>query len=67
MRKEEDIPRTVNTIGVKSVDEFVEKIVNNGGVILRPKFAVPSVGYFAYCSDPEGTVFGIMEDDPEAK
>lgn len=67
MRKEEGVPRTVNTIGVKSVDEFIERIINSGGTVLRPKSAVPGVEYFAYCTDPEGTVFGIMENDPEAK
>jgi len=29
--------------------------------------AVPNVGYMAYCKDPEGNLFGIMQVDPNAK
>jgi predicted enzyme related to lactoylglutathione lyase len=31
-----------------------------------PKFAVPTIGWLAYCSDTEGTPFGVMQMDPEA-
>ena len=58
---------TENTISVDSVDDFVAKIESNGGVILRPKSAVPGVGWLAYCQDSEGNTFGIMQDDPGAQ
>jgi predicted enzyme related to lactoylglutathione lyase len=58
---------TVNTVSVASVDVFVEKITAAGGKVAAPKMAVPGVGWFAYCSDTEGNVFGIMQDDPSAK
>jgi hypothetical protein len=57
---------TVNTIDVSSVDEFSEKISKAGGKVVRPKMAVPGVGWLAYCQDTEGTLFGIMQDDPNA-
>ena len=38
-----------------------------GGTVLMEKTAVPGVGYFAYCKDTEGNVFGIIEGDLEAK
>lgn len=57
---------TVNTIDVPSVDEFAKKIVDAGGKVIRPKTAIPGVGWFAYCLDTEGNVFGIMENDPKA-
>lgn len=57
----------VNTIGVASVDEFVQKIVRAGGKIIIPKNAIPGVGWQAYCEDTEGNVFGIHQTDPEAK
>jgi predicted enzyme related to lactoylglutathione lyase len=31
-----------------------------------PKMAVPGVGWLAYAKDPEGTVFGMMQEDPDA-
>ena len=58
---------TQNTIDVLSVDEFVRRIVAGGGKVVTPKQAVPGVGYMAYCADTEGTIFGIMEDDPSAR
>jgi len=57
---------TVNTIDVSSVDEFAKKIVDAGGKVITPRTAIPGVGWFAYCVDTEGNVFGIMENDPKA-
>ena len=57
---------TVNTINVSSVDEYAKKIVDAGGKVLTPRTAIPGVGYFSYCVDTEGNVFGIMENDPKA-
>ena len=57
---------TVNTINVSSVDEYAKKIADAGGRILTPKTPIPGVGYFSYCVDTEGNVFGIMENDSKA-
>ena len=58
---------TCNTIDVPSVDEFTDRIVEAGGKVVMPKSAVPGVGYFAYCADSEGNVFGVMQEDPSAQ
>jgi len=34
-----------NTIDVSSVDEFSKKITMEGGKIVRPKMAIPGIGY----------------------
>jgi predicted enzyme related to lactoylglutathione lyase len=57
----------INTIGVPSIEEFIQKIEENGGKVIRPKMAIPGIGYHAYCKDTEGNIFGIMQDDPSAK
>ena len=57
----------INTIGVDSVDEYVKRINKSGGSLVRPKMAIPGVGWLAYFKDIEGNVFGIMENDPKAK
>ena len=67
MRKMEGTPGTMNTIGVPSVDEFVKKVVEQGGKVALPKMAIPGVGYQAYCLDTEGNIFGIHQSDPSAK
>ena len=41
------MPRTINTIGVDSVDAYLEKVIRKGGKIAKPKMAIPGVGYQA--------------------
>ena len=65
--KRGDVKTVTNTIGVPSVDDFIGKIEAAGGVVIAPKMAVPGVGWFAYCADTEGNLFGIMESDRTAK
>jgi uncharacterized protein len=57
---------TVNTIAVPSVDEFMEKVKQNGGQVVVEKQTIPGVGYQAYCKDVEGALFGIHQEDPKA-
>ena len=54
-------------IDVPSIDEYVAKVTNLGGKVCFPKTAVPAMGYFAVCLDPENNGFGIWEVNPEAK
>lgn len=58
---------TWNTIDVPSVDRFIKRVVKAGGKVVQKKTTVPGVGYMAYCKDTEGNVFGIMQEDTEAK
>lgn len=57
----------VNTIDVSSVDEFVKKVIDNGGSIALEKKHIPGVGYTAYCKDTEDNVFGILECEQKDK
>ena len=54
-------------IDVPSVDEYTGKVKRLGGQVVVPKAAVPGMGYFAVCLDPENNGFGIWETNPEAK
>jgi predicted enzyme related to lactoylglutathione lyase len=53
--------------GVHSLLESVAKVEKLGGKILVPKMAVSKMGYFALCMDTEENVFGLWENDPQAK
>ncbi|MEO9320493.1 MAG: VOC family protein [Nitrososphaera sp.] len=66
-KKGEGAMPNMNTIEVSSVDKVSKKIEAKGGKILMPKSAIPKVGWFATFQDPEGNVFGIMEEDKKAK
>lgn len=67
MKKMENFPGIINTVDVESVDEYAEKITAAGGGVVMPKTAIPRIGYFAYCRDTEGNIFGIMESDSSAQ
>jgi predicted enzyme related to lactoylglutathione lyase len=67
MKKPGGISSTTNTIGVDSVDDAVAAVLKAGGKNIMPKTPIPTVGYFAYCEDTEGNVFGVMQADPNAK
>jgi len=67
MRKPGGIASTTNTIGVDSVDTAVAAVLKAGGKNILPKTPIPTVGYFAYCEDTEGNMFGVMQADPNAK
>jgi predicted enzyme related to lactoylglutathione lyase len=56
----------VNTIGVEDIDAALVTVAERGGKIALPKFAVPGVGWLAYCQDPEGNMFGLMQNDASA-
>ncbi len=53
--------RVVNSIGVRSVDEYAERIEAHGGRIVQPKMQIGSAGWVAYFSDPEGNISGLFE------
>ena len=55
-----------NTIEVADLEGSLLDVENNGGKLIRPKIAVPGVGWMAYIKDTEGNIFGLMETDPEA-
>ena len=57
----------VCTIGVSSVDEYLKKIEAAGGKIALPKMAIPGLAWLAYGIDIDGNIFGIFENDKNAK
>ena len=44
LRYQDKMPRTINTVGVDSVDAYLEKAARHGGKLAKPKFAIPGVG-----------------------
>src|SRR3712207_2024570 len=57
----------INSIDVKSVDEYSSKVQQLGGKVHVPKIAVPGMGYLAICLDTENNAFGIWETNESAK
>lgn len=57
----------VCTVGVSNLDESIDKALKAGGIIALPKMAVIDIGWLAYCKDTEGNIFGMMQEDKNAK
>jgi predicted enzyme related to lactoylglutathione lyase len=64
MRTGDTVKTTVNTIAVSSLDEYMAKIAEAGGTQVTKKNLIPDIGYFCYCRDTEGNLFGILEPLP---
>ncbi|MGA9531445.1 MAG: VOC family protein [Anaerolineales bacterium] len=58
--------RVINTIEVESLENTLDRIKAQGGRVVHGPNEVPNVGMHAYCADPEGILFGVMEAFPEA-
>lgn len=56
----------INTISVDKWEDGARAVSDAGGKVLSEKDAVPGQGYFAYCRDTEGNVFGIFEANSSA-
>jgi predicted enzyme related to lactoylglutathione lyase len=54
-------PQLVNVIGVDSVDAYLERAERAGAKVVRPKQAIPNVGYAAYIQDLDGNTVGLFE------
>ena len=61
------IQKIINYFGVPSVREASARVEALGGRILVPRMAVPKAGYYSLCKDAEGNIFGLWEEDREAK
>lgn len=55
------------TIGVGDYDASEKKILQNGGKVALPKYALPGMAWQGYYLDTEGNIFGIHQPDKNAK
>ncbi len=51
----------INTIDVESLEQTIAKVEAAGGKKVHGPTEVPGVGMHAYCEDPDGTLFGMMQ------
>lgn len=64
---EEKIIGAECTIEVDKVDDIIKKVKSNGGKIVMPKTAIPSVGWITKFLDSEGNLMCAMETDENAQ
>jgi predicted enzyme related to lactoylglutathione lyase len=56
----------VCTIAVASVDRRVELAMAEGGTLAHPRMPIRGVGWLAYLTDPDGNLFGVLQEDVNA-
>ena len=58
----------VVTVDVADIDDALERAgqAGSGGSVVVPKMAVPGIGWLGYAKDPDGNIFGMMQNDPAA-
>ena len=54
----------INTISVDSLEETLANIERAGGRKVLGPNEIPEVGTHAYCADPDGTLFGVLQPTP---
>jgi uncharacterized protein len=59
--------QVVNYVGVDSLDGALERAQKLGAKVSRGRSAVPSMGWFAILSDPEGNPFALWQNDKSAR
>ncbi|OIK16671.1 glyoxalase [Bacillus sp. MUM 116] len=57
----------VCTMGVENYDLTESKILENGGKVALPKYALPGMAWQGYFIDTEGNIIGIHQPDANAK
>jgi uncharacterized protein len=51
----------INTVAVESIDDALANVEAAGGKTVQGPHDIPGIGRHAYCADPEGTLFGILQ------
>jgi predicted enzyme related to lactoylglutathione lyase len=57
----------VCTMDVPNIDEWLDKVTKAGGQIALPKMAIPGMAWLAYGIDLDGNIFGMFQEDANAK
>lgn len=59
--------RITSYIGIDSIEEYTVKVEKLGGKVIQSKMTVPGWGYLAICFDTEDNMFGLWQDDKNAR
>ena len=67
MKRQTPEHQPTNYIEVEDIDSYIKKVEENGAKVVVPKTPIPGMGWFANVIDPQGNLFGMYQDDQEAK
>lgn len=66
MKKQDPNQPIANSIEVVDLDKAVLDVEKAGGKIVVNKMPIPTVGWLAYFTDPDGNIHGLYQNDPTA-
>ena len=61
LMKRGEVKNPVVVIAVTSIDASLPKVEASGGKVVVPPMDIPGVGRYAYVSDTEGNVIGVIQ------
>ncbi len=65
--REGELKTPIITVDVEDIDASLAQIESLGGAVVKPKDAIPGMGFYAYFKDTEGNVLGLWQNaEPEA-
>jgi uncharacterized protein len=60
--REGELKTPIITVDVENIDESLAQIESLGGAVVKPKDAIPGMGFYAYFKDTEGNVLGLWQN-----
>ena len=57
---------SVDWINTRTFDAVASRILDAGGAVALPKYALPGLAWQGYFLDTEGNTFGVHSPDPNA-
>ncbi len=67
MKKKDPMQPVANSIQVTDIEKACADVEKAGGNIVVSKIAIPTVGWLAYFTDPDGNIHGLFQEDQTAK
>jgi len=56
-----------NSIMVDDMETTLAQVEKEGGKVVKQAFSIPTVGWLAFFSDPDGNIHGVWKEDPTAR
>ena len=67
MARDGELTTPVITVDVEDIDATLRAVEQLGGSTVKPKDAIPGMGFYAYFKDTEGNIMGLWQNLPAAE
>lgn len=67
MQRQNENHKPTVYLDTDNIEAQIKKVEELGGKIIIPKSPVPTMGWMAWCTDPDGNMFALWQNDENAK